>query len=200
MDLRQRFALTLLLLLGLVSVTEAGLLDRLEQAARPTRLEGQREFLPPDLAFRVTERSVADGVLEIEFDIEPGYYLYRERFAVSAITPGVALGAMVLPASEPKDDPEFGVVEVYKYDMALRVPVLERPAATNLVEVEVRYQGCAEDGICYPPARKTVAYVPAAAGAARAGAPPPPPVGAAGVGPPDRRAAEVGERPRAMTR
>ena len=41
----------------------------------------------------------------------------------------------------------------------MRVPVTA-PAGTTTAEVEIRYQGCAEDGICYPPQRKRLVEIP----------------------------------------
>ncbi|MEQ8663888.1 MAG: protein-disulfide reductase DsbD, partial [Gammaproteobacteria bacterium] len=68
-----------------------------------------------------------------------------------------------LPPSESKDDPEFGRVEVYKHDITVRLPLAEAPPQAGFVEAEVRYQGCAEDGICYPPITRTVGFTPPAA-------------------------------------
>ena len=101
-----------------------GVLDQLE------RLGGNgsaREFLPPDEAFRLTDGVAANGDLVLDFDIEPGYYLYRERFAFSSDAAAAVLGEPRLPPSEAKDDPEFGRVEVYKHDMRVAVPVREAP-------------------------------------------------------------------------
>ncbi|MFU8895162.1 MAG: protein-disulfide reductase DsbD [Gammaproteobacteria bacterium] len=124
----------------------------------------QQEFLPPDQAFRRTA-SLRDGAVELEWDIAPGYYLYRKEFSVSA-------GETELPAAFPAgtmiQDEFFGDVEVL-YDRAhTRV---EPPPGT--ATLQVRYQGCAQDGICYPPETWTVtlASLPVATPAARPATP-----------------------------
>lgn len=171
MDRRRRLVLSSLALLVLcvAGPAGAGVLDALERLGGADAA-GQREFLPPDEAFRLTESLDADGALRLDFAIEPGYYLYRDRFRFTPRGDDVALGAAELPPSEPKDDPEFGRVEVYKHDITVRLPILEAAADAALIEAEVRYQGCAEDGICYPPITKTVAVAPPAFTPAR-GAP-----------------------------
>ncbi|MGR8918641.1 MAG: protein-disulfide reductase DsbD, partial [Gammaproteobacteria bacterium] len=142
----------------------AGVFDELEQLGKPARLGSQREFLPPDEAFRLSEAVGADGRLELSWDIAPGYYLYRDKLRVTAHTTGVALGAPALPPGEWEEDPEFGRVEIYYDGVTMYVPVESEPPA-GLLEAEVRYQGCAKDGICYPPIKKTVGFDLAAAAA-----------------------------------
>ncbi|MGE0485037.1 MAG: protein-disulfide reductase DsbD [Gammaproteobacteria bacterium] len=204
MGRRQRLGLTAALLAALCALgpgpAGAGVLDQLERLGGAS---SAREFLPPDEAFRLTDRVDADGNLVLDFAIEPGYYLYRERFAFSTADESAVLGEARLPESESKDDPEFGRVEVYKHDMRIAVPVREAPPGA-VVEVAVRYQGCAEDGICYPPITKTVAWQAPAGGAAAAL-----PAGAApgavaaagthGLSATDRIARELGERSLTVT-
>lgn len=194
-----RQALCLIILCFSTTVQGGGVLDQLERLGKPVKLSGQRDFLPPDEAFRLTTMTSTSGDLLLEFDIEPGYYLYRDKFGVSPVGSGLALGAMQLPESEPKDDPEFGRVEVYKHDMRIIVPVTEAPDAGGIGEAEVRYQGCAEDGICYPPIKKTVAFDlsenPDPVGPSTA----PAAVGTTGLSASDRIARDLGTRSLAAT-
>jgi thiol:disulfide interchange protein DsbD len=71
------------------------------------------------------------------------------------------------------------------------------------VEVAVRYQGCAEDGICYPPITRTVAWQAPAGGTATALPPSPAPAaavaGSAALSATDRIARELGERSLTVT-
>ena len=158
MDKSRRFALLIMLLTLLAGPAAAGVLDQIEALARPEKIGGQRDFLPPDEAFVLSESSAADGSLVLTWDIQPGYYLYRDKMKISAITPGLTLGEAQIPAGETKLDPEFGAVKIFKHQAAVSVPLSARPAGAQVLEAEVRYQGCAEDGICYPPIRKTVAF------------------------------------------
>jgi len=107
----------------------------------------QREFLPADEAFMLDVRRDASGGIVAEWVIAPGYYLYREQFAASVDGEPVELE---IPAGQPKYDEFFGDVEVYYEQVRVAFPA---PAAGTL---ELGYQGCAEDGICYPPMKKAL--------------------------------------------
>jgi thioredoxin:protein disulfide reductase len=121
------------------------------------RSAAPQEFLHPDEAFR-TRATKRDGGVALEWQIAPGYYLYREQFGVSAA--GEPLPAE-FPAGRMIQDEFFGDVEVL-YDAAHTW--VEVPAGTETLQV--RYQGCAEDGICYPPTTWTVTLASLAPGAA----------------------------------
>ena len=146
----------------------AGLLDAFD-TGKPAR----REFLPPDEAFVFTHEAPAGGRLALRWEVAPGYYLYRDKLQVEALSPGLAIGELDLPPGEAKDDPEFGVVQILRDVVSLR-PTLDLPAGAATAELRVSYQGCAEDGICYPPIKKTLSLVPDSPGAA-AGTPAAPP-------------------------
>lgn len=110
---------------------------------------GNEDFLDPEQAFRLSAQRVDAHTLELRFDIEPGYYMYRERFAFEAQQPGVALGEVVLPAGKVKYDETFQKeVETYRGELAIRLPVSRADAPFRLA---VTSQGCADKGLCYPP-------------------------------------------------
>jgi len=163
-------------------------LDRLDQLSSGARLP-VREFLPPDQAFRLTHEVSPTG-LALNFEIAPDYYLYRDRLKVEALTPDVQIGELVRPPSEPKDDPEFGRVEIYRDQVTIQVPV----AAPSAARIRVTYQGCADDGICYPPIKKEISLAPqrapVSAAAAAVTAPPVSP----GTTATDRLAADLAQR------
>ncbi|EDY86528.1 thiol:disulfide interchange protein DsbD [gamma proteobacterium HTCC5015] len=100
------------------------------------------EFLPPDQAFALEQTSQGDQT-QLHWDIAEGYYLYRDRIHIWA--DGQELTVDVWPESVRKDDPNFGVVDVYKH--ALSVTVRHSLGS----QIKVQYQGCAEAGLCYPP-------------------------------------------------
>lgn len=115
----------------------------------------QQAFLPPGEAFKTRASTTGEEVV-LEWDIAPGYYLYRKEFKVLA--DGEPLPAE-FPAGSLIRDEYFGDVEVL-YDEA-RTRVRPPPGTETLA---VGYQGCATDGICYPPETWTVtlASLPAA--------------------------------------
>lgn len=121
-----------------------------EAAAAPA---GGANFLPPGVAFRI-EGSSEGNSLKFHWAIEPGYYLYKHRFSVTPTDSRVSLGELQFSRPpEPKQDPEFGQVEVFHDDVTVTVPVTSSP--DGFAEVKVQYQGCAEKGLCYLPQSHT---------------------------------------------
>lgn len=108
--------------------------------------------LPPsaDEAFRLSPRRGDDGALVLDWRILPGHYLYRAQLAVKA---GDRAAPLVTPDGIVKDDPTFGPTEIYHDRVEARVEAADLAGAGA---VTVRYQGCAEDGICYPPVTRTL--------------------------------------------
>lgn len=110
----------------------------------------EQVFLEPEQAFQlsVTPGGAASEV-RLDWTIAPGYYLYRDRMTVAAVSGGI-VGKVVTPPGERKDDPNFGVVEVYHDRVSVAV---DAASASTLV---VGWQGCADEGLCYPPQQQTV--------------------------------------------
>src|SRR5690606_37884512 len=79
--------------------------------------------------------------------------------------------SLQLQPGEKKDDPGFGVVDIWRTagQARLSAATLERAGAPG--SINITYQGCKEDSICYPPTTRTVA-VPALPRAALAAAAP----------------------------
>ncbi|MDZ7791110.1 MAG: protein-disulfide reductase DsbD [Xanthomonadales bacterium] len=117
---------------------------------------GQRQALPAEQAFRI--EAIADGPagILVRATAQPGYYLYRESFSFGIDDPEVTVTAAELPPGEPKTDEYFGDTRVYfgEAEIPLR---LERPAGgERKVVLEAKFQGCLDEGICYPPMARSV--------------------------------------------
>lgn len=110
-------------------------------------------FLPAEEAFKPSAE-IADGRLILHWDVTPGHYLYDRQFRLRWAAPAEQLPT--LPAAraslpgEWHDDPTFGRVLIYRdsLDLVLPGPAIRQNGSAML---EVRYQGCAEAGLCYPP-------------------------------------------------
>ena len=142
--------------IALITALASSLLAPVTAIAAPGEFSapvGSNSFLPPHLAFKPSATAVTSDQIEIRFDIQPGYYLYRDKLAVETtglIPADVKITAGELPLGVQKDDPNFGMTEIYTEALAWRVTVNggQRPLTLTL---SVRYQGCASQGICYPP-------------------------------------------------
>ncbi|KGR99583.1 protein-disulfide reductase DsbD [Burkholderia sp. ABCPW 111] len=123
------------------------------------------DFLDPSVAFKFSA-SEAPGQVDIHFKIADGYYMYRERFAFAVKSGSATLGEPQLPAGHVKFDPTFQKnVETYRGDLTIHLPVKQ---AAGPFELAVTSQGCADEGICYPPAEHVARIDGAALGAAGA--------------------------------
>ena len=118
---------------------------------------GAQSFLPPTLAFRPTAQALDAGTIEVRFQIASGYYLYQDKFRFRAEPESVQLGTPQIPRGKEKFDETFGRIEALYKEAVIRVPVVRQQAGTLSLTLHVTSQGCAEDGICYPPQQQTLA-------------------------------------------
>ena len=132
----------LLLVLGAAQV-------RIERAGDPL---GEPEFLPVDEAFAFSARLDA-GRLVARWNMADGYYLYRHAFQVEA-EDGTALGELAIPTGKRIEDAYFGPSEVYYGSVEIAAAV--QGTRTGPVYARIRYQGCADAGLCYPPQTRRV--------------------------------------------
>ena len=117
----------------------------------------EEELLEPDKAFALTTRVLDGNTLEANWNIAPGYYLYRDKIKFEALDGGVALGSPVFPGGKQKDDPLFGRVETYTKSVLVRLPI-DR-AGAGAARLKITFQGCNEPiGVCYPPIVKEVVF------------------------------------------
>ena len=133
----------------------------------------QDDLLPVDEAFVLTATAPARDRIEIRWKITDGYYLYRHRTSVEADA-GFAAQPLQLPKGKAYRDEFFGDVETYRGELLATLP--GRPTATtDSITLKIKYQGCADAGICYPPQTRTLnvalppagnsAFVPLGSGA-----------------------------------
>lgn len=109
-------------------------------------LTEEPDFLPVERAYAVTPELAGERLL-LRWRIADGYYLYREkmRFALGSEA-GTEPVVLDLPPGEPYEDAFLGHTEVYRGTLDI---VLAPDARTTLLEV--KSQGCADAGLCYPP-------------------------------------------------
>ncbi|MDE2071040.1 MAG: protein-disulfide reductase DsbD [Gammaproteobacteria bacterium] len=127
-------------------------------ALLPALAHADWQPLPPDQAYRLQVQP-QNGMLLAHWDIQPGYYLYRNKFKFVSQTPGVALESAQFPAGETHTDRFFGTQEIYRGGVTASIPY----TGSGPLALEVIYQGCADQGFCYPPQTKTFNLTLAAA-------------------------------------
>ncbi len=109
------------------------------------------QFLPVDQAFQPVLNVLDGNSIEVAIRVADGYYLYKDKIAAASDSDGVMLGQLDLPPGEMKTDEFFGEQEVYFGDMLARLPLIRSTPDALTLDLELKYQGCADGGICYPP-------------------------------------------------
>ena len=113
----------------------------------------QAEFLSPDEAFKIDYNIVGQNHVKINWIIHPGYYLYMGMFEFKSLDANKIL-KVEMPEGKKKQDEFFGDVDVYYYSAEADVYFLDD--IKESIEFKVKYQGCADAGLCYPPVFKTI--------------------------------------------
>ena len=109
------------------------------------------EFLKVDQAFSFNFDQQSNK-LHINFAISEGYYLYRHQFKFTA--KNAVLSTVDLPKGIDHEDEFFGIQQIYTEQLSFTINVEQ---ATENASVTIRYQGCAEKGLCYPPTKQVIA-------------------------------------------
>jgi len=126
--------------------------------ASPLLQAQEEELLPPEEAFSLSAW-VEGNDLVAEYQIAPGYYMYRQRFDFqvdSSDTP-VRFDVAVIPDGKVKHDEFFGDVETYRNSVRIVLPMIFDNAAASNLKVKATSQGCADIGVCYPPLKQALA-------------------------------------------
>lgn len=113
-----------------------------------TTISSQDSFLPVEQAFRIEKKQIDAQNIHLQFIIADGYYLYKDRFSFSTDNPNVTIASFTLPKGQIKQDEFFGEVEVYHAVLDLVIPITNPDKLA--FNFEIKYQGCAEKGLCYP--------------------------------------------------
>ena len=122
------------------------------------------DYLPPEQAFpfdaQLVNINTAQPSVQVVFNIAPDYYMYRDEFAFTIVSPDGRVtqnGGVKMPPAQTKYDENFGKnVAYYHGSLRLNVPIRvtgEDEAAFKLV---VASRGCADKGLCYPPRKNQV--------------------------------------------
>ena len=146
----------LCLLLGLLAFTPpmANAQQSIFDTSASSLFSNDDEFLKVDEAFIFDFHQQSNNV-EVSFNIEEGYYLYRHQFKVTA------KNAEIIPISLPEgidhEDEFFGVQKIFLDKLSFNIGILN---AQEDASISIRYQGCAKKGLCYPPTTKTITIDP----------------------------------------
>ena len=108
------------------------------------------EFLQVDEAFQFDFTQQGDHIT-LSWKIADGYYLYKKQF--KTVVKQAELGMPVFPVAEQVEDEFFGLSDVFRGQLNVTYPIV---FSVQDGRVKIRYQGCADAGLCYPPTTKEV--------------------------------------------
>lgn len=112
------------------------------------------ELPPVDQVFVLSAQATARDRIEVRWKIADGFYLYRHRTSVK--TGANFDGAqLALPEGARHHDQFFGDVQTYRQRLVGVLTGTPAPGASG-VTLTVKYQGCADAGVCYPPQTRTL--------------------------------------------
>ncbi len=109
-----------------------------------------KDILRPEEAFKLSSRATAPDQLELTWLIAEGYHLYQDRFKFQSLTETIPLAQITMPEGKTEHDAVFGEVVVYRNAVKVNVPLQNKNNARQ-IKLLVKYQGCADIGVCYPP-------------------------------------------------
>jgi thiol:disulfide interchange protein DsbD len=108
------------------------------------------EFLQVDEAFQFDFIQQGEQVI-LSWKIADGYYLYKKQF--KTVVKQAELGKPIFPVAEQVEDEFFGLSDIFRGQLDVTYPIVS--SVQNGI-VKIRYQGCADAGLCYPPTVKEV--------------------------------------------
>ncbi len=114
------------------------------------------DALPEEQAFQFEAIALTPDELLVRFTIADGYYLYRDKFLFTSGDSSVTLDPAQLPEGQSKRDEHFGDVVVYYDQVEIPITLQRSTGSATALELSGAFQGCKEDGICYPPMERLV--------------------------------------------
>lgn len=139
--------LTLVTFLPAISHAQQSIFD----ISSTSLFSNDEEFLKVDQAFSFNFDQ-QNNLLHISFDISEGYYLYRHQFRFTANN--ASYSTIDLPVGIDHEDEFFGIQQIYKKQLNFTLNIEQ---TNEDASITIRYQGCAEKGLCYPPTKKVIA-------------------------------------------
>ncbi len=110
------------------------------------------DFLDSDEAFKLKAELNSGRTVVLHWEIAKRYKLYRDKVTVSVEGGKAQLQTPALPKGITFTDPTTSEkIQIYHDKLDVEVPLVKTDGVFTL---NVGYQGCSEDGLCYPPITK----------------------------------------------
>lgn len=103
--------------------------------------------LPAEKAFVFSATVEKPQRVIAQWQIAPGYYLYRYKFHINSSSG--ALGSIAWPLAHRRDKHAV-------YEGVVRIAIPLKSKNRQDVNLQIKYQGCLQGGYCYAPIEKTI--------------------------------------------
>ncbi|MDG2107850.1 MAG: protein-disulfide reductase DsbD [Woeseiaceae bacterium] len=110
--------------------------------------------LPVDEAFIPKAFAIDGNTIKFSIHILPDYYLYQSKISVVSLNKKVKIGQLNLPKGKIKTDEWLGEQEVYFEEVLGHAAIARATPEAMDLKIELNYQGCKVDSICYMPVSK----------------------------------------------
>ena len=111
--------------------------------------------LPAEKAFNLQVATIDPNTIKVSWQIAPKYFLYKNCLQIINKDKEVLqIGQINYPLPQNKTNRQGQTFPIYHNKLSLNIPILSENPGESLIEL--RYQGCSNEGFCYPPERKLI--------------------------------------------
>ena len=111
----------------------------------------QNQPPPPEEVFHYAIFDAGD-VLEIDWAVEDGAYMYRDSFGFETDALSIVLGEPELPEGKVYTDDFLGEQVIYRDNFLVRIPyTVSGDTKPERFALTIKSRGCLDDGFCYMP-------------------------------------------------
>jgi thiol:disulfide interchange protein DsbD len=123
-----------------------------------TTIIGYTAPLPPAQIFQVKVKLVDLNTFTVDFQIKAQHFLYSNSIKLEPEQNNIMqLGPLRLPPTQEKTDKHGQKYTIYRDKVSIPIAILgNKPGKTSL---QLSYQGCSDDGFCYPPEEQKIQLV-----------------------------------------
>jgi len=108
-----------------------------------------------DQVFQIEARVNQAEEIQLDWQIKPDYFLFRNKIRIHSQTLGIELDSPVFPASESVKDDFFGKHPIYRKNFSLTIPLKRNAKSNNKIQFSVQFQGCLSFEQCYSQTAKS---------------------------------------------
>jgi thiol:disulfide interchange protein DsbD len=116
----------------------------------------QDSVLTEEQAFQFETIAMDDKQLSARFTMGDNIYLYKDKVKFTSLTSGISINKLNFPQAQTKDDPHFGKVDVYFDQIEVAIDISRTKDSGQSLQLQAEFQGCVNEGICYPPSVRII--------------------------------------------